>query len=156
MHAIHVPQPREAAIELELPTVAELQDQLLAASTDLERLNGLLGDAAQQLLGGFGAAHAHLDAHMQRAAQDGASVTIEGEQALGAVREQLQGAVMALQFQDMASQLISHAVRRVRGVADYLGSRVDTGEGDGPPVELVARACPVAQREMDAGSIELF
>lgn len=148
--------PREAAIELDFPQVAELQDQLLAASTDLERLTTLLGDAAEQLLGGFGAANARLDAHFQRASGPSPATLEATERTLSEVRDELHGAVTALQFQDMASQLILHSVRRIRAVADFLGSRVDDGEGTGPAIELVTRACPVAQREMDAGSIELF
>jgi hypothetical protein len=39
------------------------------------------------------------------------------------LRRELAGAVTALQFQDMAAQVISHTVQRIRGVADFLGAR---------------------------------
>ncbi len=138
------------AVALEYALVADLQDQLLAASTDLERLTGLLGDAASQLLGTFSAAHATLgEEHLVHGHQQ----TLDR---LAALRNELAAAITALQFQDMATQLVEHSVRRIRGVADFLGSRVMGDEGDGAVVELVSRSCPVAQREMDAGSIELF
>jgi CheY-like chemotaxis protein len=97
------PDQGDAAVALKLPMVVELQDQLLSASTDLERLTTLLGDAAEQLLSGFGSAHAHLDAHLQREGM-GAQADGDGVLALASIRDELQGAAMALQFQDMASQ----------------------------------------------------
>jgi hypothetical protein len=75
------------------------------------------------------------------------------------LRRELAGAVTALQFQDMAAQVISHTVQRIRGVADFIGSRAvaDDDEAESVAVvELVRRHCPVAQRQVDAGSIELF
>jgi hypothetical protein len=56
----------------------------------------------------------------------------------------------------MASQLISHSRRRLSSVADCLGNLAVGGEEEGCEVEWVKRACPVAQRAVDAGSIELF
>ena len=44
---------------------------------------------------------------------------------------------------------------RLRIVADALGNEA-LGDADAAPVEMVTRVCPVAQRQMDAGSIELF
>jgi hypothetical protein len=124
--------------------MVELQDQLLEASTDLERLHGLLEDASRVLLDHFGSASAQLD-------RCGASApTLEG------LRQDLGGAMTALQFQDLASQIITHTVRRLQGVADFLGSRIDFPDEDSAQVNLVRRHCPVAQREIDAGSIELF
>lgn len=124
--------------------VVELQDQLLEAATDLDRLSGLLEDAAAQLLARFTAASERIGADAgERTGAD-------------ALRHELAGAVTALQFQDMATQVITHTVRRIRGVADFLGTRVSPDEEDGAAIELVRRHCPVAQRQVDAGSIELF
>lgn len=124
--------------------VGELQDQLLEAATDLDRLSGLLEDAAAQLLARFTAASERIGADAgERTGAD-------------ALRHELAGAVTALQFQDMATQVITHTVRRIRGVADFLGTRVSPDEEDGASIELVRRHCPVAQRQVDAGSIELF
>ena len=70
----------------------------------------------------------------------------------------LAAAVTALQFQDMASQLIIHTNRRLRNCADTLAREVMGDDEDGVAVIEVApqRPNPVTQDEMDAGSIELF
>ena len=67
------------------------------------------------------------------------------------------GAITALQFQDMASQLVDHTQRRLRHCADCLARDV-MGDDDGQTVVEAAplRPNPVTQDEMDAGSIELF
>jgi len=124
---------------------AEMQDELLAAGTELERLERLLSDAVDQLLDRFARAH-----------------TLSGDPGLtggpgsAELAAELRGAMTALQFQDMASQLISHARRRLSSVADCLGNLAVGGEEEGCEVDWVKRACPVAQRAVDAGSIELF
>jgi hypothetical protein len=72
--------------------------------------------------------------------------------------QKLGGAVTALQFQDMASQLITHTNKRLRSCADQI-ARVAMGDDeDGAAVveEAPLRPNPVTQDEMDAGSIELF
>lgn len=77
--------------------------------------------------------------------------------ALERLRGQLCGAITALQFQDLAAQLVAHTQHRLRGCADSL-ARDAMGDEDGaavvepPPL----RPNPVTQDEMDAGSIELF
>ncbi len=125
--------------------VAELQDQLLEAATDLDRLSGLLEDATKQLMTRFAAAN------------EQAQALLEDQDAREGLRRELGGAVTALQFQDMAAQVLSHTVQRIRGVADFLGARAAIDDQDAVAVvELVRRHCPVAQRQIDAGSIELF
>ena len=64
-----------------------------------------------------------------------------------------------MQFQDMASQLVTHTTRRLRNCADRLAADAFAGDDDDgatvvepPPL----RPNPVTQDEMDAGSIELF
>ncbi|MGD9942542.1 MAG: hypothetical protein AB7L76_07400 [Burkholderiaceae bacterium] len=126
---------------------AELQDQLLSAATDLERLNGLLDHAAQQLMASFQAVNGLLG----DAAHGAAPAPLPAR--LAAVKAEVVEAITALQFQDMAAQLIGHSTQRIRAVADYLAC---DGDDAAAPVELVQRNCPVAQREMEAGSIELF
>jgi hypothetical protein len=67
--------------------------------------------------------------------------------------------VTALQFQDMASQLIAHTHRRLRHCADQLAREVmgdDDEDGCAVVEEAPPRPNPVTQDEMDAGSIELF
>ncbi len=128
------------------PDLADLQDELLTASTDLDRLQVLLGDAVDQLLARFGGAGRQLALLRERMPAEADTTELESE---------LGGAVIALQFQDLATQLVTHASRRVRSVAEVLGNEA-LGDADAAPVEMVTRACPVAQRQMDAGSIELF
>ncbi len=135
----------DESVHLDVPLAVgeavELQDQLLEAATDLDRLGGLLEDAAAQLMARFAGANSEL------------AVLGQGP----AVQERLRsGAMTALQFQDMASQLILHTIHRIRGVADFLGARISADEDDAAEVSLVRRHCPVAQRQVDAGSIELF
>ena len=80
----------------------------------------------------------------------------------GALNEALQhmgGAVTALQFQDMSTQLIAHLQRRLRNCADRLAYDVmgdDGDEGCAVIEEAPLRPNPVTQDEMDAGSVELF
>ena len=74
-------------------------------------------------------------------------------------RVTLASAITALQFQDMATQLIAHTTRRLRNCADRL-ARDAMGDDDEDGVALVddtpMRPNPVTQDEVDAGSIELF
>lgn len=125
--------------------VADLQDQLFVAATDLDRLGGLLEDAARHLIDHFTAADLRAQgAGLSQAAADD-------------LRQELAGAVAALQFQDMAAQMLAHTLQRIRGVADFLGARaLADDEEEAAEVTLAGRHCPVAQREVDAGSIELF
>lgn len=133
-----------------LVAAADLQDHLMVASHDLERLQRLLDDAAQALLG-------HFTQATQRV--DGALAALEGEaHPMHEVRASLGNAITALQFQDMASQLIAHTSRRLRNCADRLARDAmgadDEGEALVEPLPL--RPNPVTQDEMDAGSVELF
>jgi hypothetical protein len=72
--------------------------------------------------------------------------------------EHLAGAITAMQFQDMATQLVAHTTRRLRHCADRLAQEVMGDDEDGSTVVAAAplRPNPVTQDEMDAGSIEIF
>ena len=72
--------------------------------------------------------------------------------------EHMAGAITAMQFQDMASQLVAHTTKRLRSCADRLASQTMADDEDGAAVieEGPLRPNPVTQDEMDAGSIELF
>lgn len=140
--------PMPQAIVQEHALMAELQDELLTAVTDLDRLQGLLADAASQLAERFAGADAGL-ARIDEAWTDGV---------LDQVRTELGGALVALQFQDLATQLLSHATGRIHAVADVLAIRAMPADDEAaaPVTTFDARPCPVAQRHMDAGSVELF
>lgn len=142
--------PNTPAGGLPILAAADLQDHLMVASNDLERLQRLLDDASSALMTHFTQATARIES---------ALATIEGEAGvMHAARHELGGAITALQFQDMASQLIAHTTRRLRNCADRLARDAMGEDEDGEAVveEPPLRPNPVTQDEMDAGSIELF
>lgn len=135
-HAATAPPPA-----MPLLAAAELQDHLMVAGNDLERLQRLLDDAGLALMGHFTLATGHIDAG-----------------SLADARRDIGGAVTALQFHDMATQLIAHTARRLRNCADRIARDTMGDDDDGAAVveEAPLRPNPVTQDEMDAGSIELF
>lgn len=145
MHAHEVPcttaaPPHGAA--LQLLAAAALQDHLMVASHDLERLQGLLDDASQTLMRQFSRLDGHLTAGATQAAL-----------------QDVRSAVTALQFQDLASQLIAHTLQRLRSCADRIAQDTMGDDDDGGSAFVVAlpdRPNPVSQHEMDSGSVELF
>jgi hypothetical protein len=166
-------QPAVPSVQLPVMAVAELQDSLLVVMHDLQRLEGLLNHAGDNLLDRFTAANQGL-------------VALAGGEpgALEQARSALQAAVTELQFQDMASQLIVHTTKVVQGCAFRLAAEAmgheddedaapfgDPGHdrrffsrsaenealpGDEYGNQIPDRPNPVTQSEMDAGSIELF
>ena len=142
-----------AGVQVQLLTAADLQDSLMVASNDLERLQRLLTDATETLMGHFYGATAQIQ-QLSRAAAQHPELP---ESHLHETLQHLAGAVTALQFQDMASQLVNHTQRRLRNCADRLARDV-MGDEDGETVveEPPLRPNPVTQDEMDAGSVELF
>lgn len=132
------------------PAAVDLQDHLMVASNDLERLQRLLGDAARTLLEHFTHACKHAAAALAPIDDDA--------HPMHEVRAALGGAITALQFQDLASQLIAHTSRRLRNCADRLARDAmgDDVEGETLVEALPLRPNPVTQDEVDAGSVELF
>lgn len=143
------PAPIEAGF-LPLQAAADLQDHLMTATNDLERLQTLLSDACVVLFAGFQGASEQIQ---KLSAQDEAGVA-EANRAI----QYLGTAVTALQFQDMASQLIEHTNKRLRSCADTLARETfgDDEEGEAVVEMPPLRPNPVTQAEMDVGSIELF
>ena len=139
---------------LSLLTAADLQDSLLVASNDLDRLQRLLSDATETLMAHFYGASAQLQPLLRNAARH---PEFPGDE-LHSAMTHLGGAVTALQFEDMATQLINHTLRRLRSCADRLAREVMGDDEDGDAVVEQPPLCPnpVTQDEMDAGSIELF
>ena len=135
---------------LPFAAAADLQDHLMTATNDLDRLQTLLSDACDTLQTGFFGAAAQLHDLRSTAAVDPA--TLERASA------HLGTAVTALQFQDMASQLINHTRGRLRNCADRLARDTFAGDDDGEAAveEAPLRPNPVTQAEMDTGFIELF
>lgn len=154
MQTSEINPPDPGGGPLPLAMAADLQDHLMVASNDLERLQRLLDDASETLSGHFYGA-THQVNHVLRliASQPGSD-----EGALHAAMQDLAGAITALQFHDMATQLIAHTQKRLRNCVDRIARDAmgDDEEGvaiveDGP-----GRPNPVTQDEMDAGSIDLF
>ena len=144
MTAPHAPP----AITLPVSLVADLQDALLMAMTDLKRLEGLLDHATGNLLERFGAANHGL-----------AGLVDNHSTALNEVRHSLHQAVTELQFHDMATQLIVHTGKVLQSCAWKLADQAIAPE-EGELALLIdpmpERPSPVTQNEMDAGAIELF
>lgn len=148
-------QARQAPAPLLL--AADLQDHLMMATNDLDRLHTLLADACDTLMHRFYNAteqiHSLMDAHSTDGDDKRDSVAYQG------LMQQLGAAVTALQFQDMASQLIVHTNHRLRSCVDTL-AREAFGDDDEDGQSVVEapplRPNPVTQAEMDAGSVELF
>lgn len=138
-----------------LMIAADLQDHLMVAAHDLERLQRLLSDTCDTLMQRFYGASSELTQLLG----DGQAAPGVDASALAAAMQHLGGAVTALQFQDMASQLIAHTHRRLRNCADQL-AREAMGDDDEDGATVVTEAPltpnPVTQDEMDAGSVELF
>jgi hypothetical protein len=123
-----------------------LQDELMMAATDLDRLRDLLDHACNQLIAQFAIA----SEEAQR---------LELEHPANAIRiaSALTAAQVALQFQDLSTQLVTHVIARMHSVSDALAIKaLPEDESDQVAPRFVERACPVAQREMDAGTVELF
>jgi hypothetical protein len=154
---MHAPEPTHAndAGSKALLAAVALQDNLMVASNDLDRLQRLLDDASVSLLGHFTGAAAQIEAalHEPASGQHGGEAG-----AMLVLRQTLGSAITALQFQDMASQLISHTTRRLRHCADQLARDAmdDDEDGAAAVTEAPLRPNPVTQDEMDAGSVELF
>ena len=146
------PEPPPGGIGL--LAAAELQDHLMVAGNDMDRLQRLLSDACDALLTHFYGATGELKQLLHSAA---AHPEINGNELHNAMQH-MAGAITAMQFQDMASQLITHTARRLRNCADRIASDAMGDDEDGAAVveEAPVRPNPVTQDEMDAGSIELF
>lgn len=138
----------------------DLQDHLMVVCNDLDRLQRLLGDAGESLMVHYHGADAAIR-ELPRYLNAVASGDATAEGALEFIRmaqEHLRGAITALQFQDMSTQLVDHTQRRLRNCADRLAYDTLADDEDGAALVTPApdRPNPVTQDEMDAGSIELF
>jgi hypothetical protein len=141
-----------ACADLPLALMVDVQDHLLTTTFELTRLQGLLDDSHQSLQSGFFGALTVL--------QDLAATGRIEATAFDAVRAQLLCAIKALQFQDMATQLIDHTSRRLQHCADCLALEAfaadDADEGGAVLSEAPGRPNPVTQSVMQSGFVELF
>jgi len=142
-------QQTTPSVSLPVNLVADIQDSLLMAMTDLKRLEGLLDHATGNLLERFSTANHAL----------GNLATQKDTDDLLSIRHSLHQAVTELQFHDMATQLIVHTGKVLQGCAWKLADETMEPEEDELPLYVDPtpdRPSPVTQNEMDAGSIDLF
>jgi len=143
-------QQTTPSVSLPVNLVADLQDSLLMAMTDLKRLEGLLDHATGNLLERFSTANHALG---------NLATTTKDTTDLLSIRHSLHQAVTELQFHDMATQLIVHTGKVLQGCAWKLADEAMEPEEDEIPLYIDPtpdRPSPVTQNEMDAGSIDLF
>ena len=147
-----VPDPR-GTCPMPLLAAADLQDNLMTAGHDLDRLQALLAHACDELMQGF-----HGATRQIRSFAESAESGNHAPELLADVTRHLGAAITALQFQDMATQLIAHTTRRLRNCADRLARETMGDDEDGFTIveEAPLHPNPVTQDEMDAGSVELF
>ncbi|HTT10204.1 MAG TPA: hypothetical protein VMG60_04875 [Burkholderiaceae bacterium] len=117
---------------------AALECEAIAA--DLERLKAMIADAGGRLLASF-----NVVGTLETQAPRGEA---EQRRLAGAISN----AVTALQFQDMADQLTTHAQLRLATMHESL-ARIAHGVD---PLLATSRLQPVRQTGMGAGSIDLF
>lgn len=136
----------EPAVEMDVSVVADLQDSLLVAMNDLKRLEGLLNHATGNLLDRFNNAIQISEAMADHPQSE-------------ELRQALHLAVTELQFHDMATQLLTHIGKMLKGCAYILADEAmepDEDEAGLVVTHMPKNPNPVTQSEMDAGSIELF
>ncbi|MEZ5649187.1 MAG: hypothetical protein R3E87_01405 [Burkholderiaceae bacterium] len=120
-----------------MTTIIDMQEQMLMGAADMERLIELIDDASKLLWDRFLA----IAAAMRQSGNDDLARDIERT-------------LTTLQFHDMTGQIVSHNVTRMHLMADALGALLDADVA--PEVSISPRASAVAQRAMQAGSVELF
>jgi len=134
------PDPRDAAREWADACHAQLDE----ADRDMVRLETLISQASDTLMESF----RHIEERWRTAPEEGPA----------AVNEAVNRAVSALQFQDLATQLVGHARKRI-AVADQglkklvVLPSVGAGADWGTPPQLAA---PVGHANLDIGTVELF
>lgn len=156
---------------------AEGMSHLEEVQADLAQTRLLLTEAIERLSAGFSALHSAVAAQsdavqaLQRGA--GAADRARLHAAAADIEEQVRAMVTALQFEDMTSQLIAHAGRRVAGLRSILADMVDGARelaaGDLAQMErlratlaMQSRALDgqlmrsVDQHHMESGDITLF
>lgn len=126
--------------EQEAATVQRAARECGAIVADLERLKKMIADAGDRLAESFDV----VGALGQKAGCD--------EDERRRLAAAIAAAVTALQFQDMANQLASHAQRRLDTLQDSLGKVCEGVD----PLLATTRMQPVRQVGMGAGSIDLF
>jgi hypothetical protein len=158
----------------------EFDAQHTANRAELQKLQQLLADAITRLLDSFGALH-RLGEAQHCLARTGSADAEELDRIAGEIEGHVRSAVVSLQFQDMATQLIGHVQLRLEqsdsmlqkisglpAVFDFASSE-PVGSSWSPSAEALeelragldiarerAHRNPVHQRNMGMGAVELF
>jgi hypothetical protein len=160
---------------------ASLNGEFHVVADDLEQLRGLLTDAAQKLSGAFGVIRestAELNRAITRIAESPGDHAIETlNQIAEGMNTSAGTTIQSLQFEDMATQLLTHVNRRLQVVQDFSVemSVINPTASRTPPFltpeELdalfgrlehyrtalrVSTRKVVQQQSLDSGDIELF
>lgn len=144
---------------------ANIDRQLESAGRELARLHQILADAIANLLHHFERIGV-LNVQQRTAAMKRESLDALRSELATLTRsfdEHINGALTALQFQDLSAQLIQHVQDRLTATRDALAAhanavaveevRSPVAQVGGPAHHHVG---PVSQEKVSAGSIELF
>jgi hypothetical protein len=140
--------------EVSVEGIAHLEE----VQADLTQTRLLLGEAIARLSGGFSALHAAVSAQRAAAEQlQQAAGAGDGQaqlhEAAAAIDTHVQAMVTALQFEDMTSQLIAHAGRRITGLQGILAGVGDGAQGlaagDLTQLDTLRAAMAAQSRELD-------
>lgn len=136
---------------------AEGMSHLDEVQADLAQTRLLLTEAIERLSAGFSALHSAVAAQSDAAQalkHGAAEADCARLHAAGAdIEQQVRAMVTALQFEDMTSQLIAHAGRRVAGLRSILADMVDGARelaaGDLAQMERLRAMLAMQSRELD-------
>ena len=156
--------PRDSAVELTAQVTAQVTEQVGKASRELDRLHALLADAITALITHFEELAELTEAERQLArtaltrplADDERALLVARLQAIEPqISEHLNGALIALQFQDMSSQLINHIRDRIGGLRTVL----ESPQSAPPPTREALVQGGITSRPVGGrrgGAVELF
>jgi hypothetical protein len=170
-----VTELRQLLTDVSAEGIAHLEE----VQADLAQTRLLLAEAIARLSDGFGALHAAVSVQraaaeqLQQQAAGGGDGQEQLRSAAAAIDTQVQAMVTALQFEDMTSQLIAQAGRRIAGLLGILAGVGDGAQGlaTGDLTQLDALRAAMAaqsreldgllarsvdQRHLDSGDITLF
>ncbi|APV51383.1 hypothetical protein BWI17_17815 [Betaproteobacteria bacterium GR16-43] len=155
----------------------QISTDIRAVSEAIERAEGVISQLARQDLASAAEAQAHAERTKSGVAQVTAGIAA-GAESLGRISGEIEmnvgQAVMALQFQDMTTQLLTHTRRRIDEIGALLQGITGLGSvssaaaqgRESETLDVLERALakakaatahnPVTQDSMVSGSIDLF
>ncbi|THT98991.1 hypothetical protein E9531_12950 [Lampropedia puyangensis] len=131
------------------PALKAIQDALQATHQDLHQLDVMLNHHCEGLIAAF---EGTISALNHAAATDQGCADGHIQEA----KQLLSQAVLNMQFQDIASQMLSHCQSRLQACTDLMEQPQPHGLQTHEASVLPPAHGPVTQASMDAGSIDLF